>query len=87
VFEHHEAMRRPSLEAFLHEFRYTFPVGIDAHDGGTVPRTMQAYKLRGTPSLILIDRHGMVREILFGRVDELALGVRLGQMMSDTTGA
>jgi peroxiredoxin len=22
VFEHHEAMRRPSLDAFVHEFRY-----------------------------------------------------------------
>ena len=84
VFEHHEAMRRPSLEAFLHEFRYTFPIGIDAHrDGHAVPETMQAYNLRGTPSFILIDKRGMVREILFGQVDELALGVAMGKMMAE----
>jgi len=84
VFEHHEAMRRSSLEAFLHEFRYTFPIGIDAHrNGQTVPETMQAYKLRGTPSLVLIDKRGMVREILFGQVDELALGVALGKLMAE----
>lgn len=29
VFEHHEAMRAASLKAFLHEFRVTFPAGID----------------------------------------------------------
>jgi len=75
VFEHHDAMRRESLKAFLHEFRYTFPVGIDAYkDGQTIPQTMQAYKLRGTPSLILIDKRGFVREILFGNIDEIALG-------------
>ncbi len=84
VFEHHDAMRRPSLEAFLHEFRYTFPVGIDAHrDGQAVPETMRAYNLRGTPSLILIDKRGVVREILFGQVDELALGVTIGKMMAE----
>ncbi|MEP0823202.1 MAG: redoxin domain-containing protein [Ignavibacterium sp.] len=83
VFEHHNAMQLPSLEAFLYEFRYTFPVGIDAHDDGPVPLTMRTYKLRGTPSLILIDRQGRVRESLFGQVDELALGVRLGELMRE----
>jgi thioredoxin-related protein len=52
-------------------------------DGQTVPETMQAYKLRGTPSLVLIDKRGMVREILFGQVDELALGVALGKLMAE----
>lgn len=84
VFEHHEAMRRESLKAFLHEFRYTFPVAIDAHQNGeAVPRTMQAYKLRGTPSLVLIDKRGLVRDVLFGQVDELALGLRIGRLMAE----
>ena len=39
VFEHHEAMTPVSLEAFLHEYRITFPVGVDAHvPGVTLPR-------------------------------------------------
>ncbi len=59
VFEHHEAMGPVSLEAFLYEYRIGFPVGVDTHDqpGGT-PITMARYQLRGTPSLILIDRAG-----------------------------
>ena len=41
VFEHHEAMTPVSLEAFLHEYRITFPVGVDAHDPGVaLPVTM-----------------------------------------------
>ena len=41
VFEHHEAMTPVSLEAFLHEYRITFPVGVDAHDPGVaLPITM-----------------------------------------------
>lgn len=83
VFEHHAAMQRVSLEAFVHEFRYTFPIGIDVHDNGPVPRTMREYNLRGTPSLIVIDRQGFVRDILFGRVDELALGVQLGKLLHE----
>lgn len=83
VFEHHAAMQRVSLQAFLTEFRYTFPVGIDMHDEGPVPRTMRAYNLRGTPSLIVIDKQGGVRDILFGQIDEIALGIRLGAIMNE----
>ena len=43
VFEHHEAMTPVSLEAFLYEYRITFPVGVDAHDpGDATPITMAA---------------------------------------------
>ena len=50
VFEHHEAMTPVSLEAFLYEYRITFPVGVDAHDPGVaLPVTMGRYQLRGTP--------------------------------------
>ena len=63
VFEHHDAMAPVSLEAFLHEYRIGFPVGIDAHDQPDgMPLTMASYQLRGTPSLILIDRAGRVRD-------------------------
>ena len=34
VFEHHEAMRVPSLRAFLHEYRVRFPVGDSVLLGG-----------------------------------------------------
>ena len=66
VFEHHAAMMPVALEAFLHEYRIGFPVGFDAHDDPAgMPITMQRYNLRGTPSLVLIDRQGRRRDIAF----------------------
>ena len=44
-----------SLKAFLHEYKVTFPVGVDlAHESG-MPQTMRGYQMQGTPTLILID--------------------------------
>lgn len=76
VFEHHEAQgTQKALAAFLHEYRVNFPVAIDAPDGTSrIPKTMATYELRGTPSLILIDRLGCVRQQLFGQQDDLKLG-------------
>lgn len=84
VFEHHEAMGPTSLEAFLHEYRIGFPVGVDAHDQphGT-PITMTRYQLRGTPSLILIDRTGHVRLNAFGQLDDLTLGATLARLIDE----
>jgi hypothetical protein len=84
VFEHHDAMTPVSLEAFLHEYRITFPVGVDAHDqpGGT-PITMARYQLRGTPSLILIDRAGRIRLNAFGHADDLAVGAELARLIDE----
>lgn len=84
VFEHHDAMEPVSLEAFLHEYRIGFPVGVDAHDqpGGT-PITMARYQLRGTPSLILIDRAGRVRLNAFGHVEDLTVGATLSRLIDE----
>ena len=86
VFEHHDAMTPVSLEAFLHEYRITFPVGVDhAATAGDLPVTMRRYQLRGTPSLLLIDRAGMLRRDLFGQVDDLALGAEVARLIDEPT--
>ena len=79
VFEHHEAMQLPSLEAFLYEYRIRFPVGVDAPDpeGGPIPQTMRAYEMRGTPTTLLIDAQGRLRAQTFGVHDDLLLGAEL----------
>lgn len=84
VFEHHDAMRPVSLEAFLHEYRIGFPVGVDTHDrpGGT-PITMTRYELRGTPSLILIDRAGRIRLNAFGHLEDLTVGAALARLIDE----
>lgn len=84
VFEHHEAMTPTALAAFLHEYRVSFPVGVDEPGEGTpLPRTMEAYGLRGTPSLVLIDRHGRLRAHAFGQTDDLAVGAELAFLLAE----
>jgi peroxiredoxin len=82
VFEHHAAMTPVSLEAFLHEYRITFPVAVDKPaDDGPIPKTMAAYGMRGTPSTIIIDRDGNLVRHSFGQEDDLALGLTLGSLL------
>ena len=84
VFEHHAAMTPVSLAAFLHEYRIGFPVGVDAHEPGEdIPTTMRRYALRGTPSLLVIDRAGALRANVFGQVDDLALGATLARLIDE----
>lgn len=84
VFEHHEAMTPVSLEAFLHEYRITFPVGVDKHERvGGMPVTFARYGLQGTPSIVLIDRAGRIRFSTLGQVDDLALGAAVAQLIGE----
>ncbi|WP_417614855.1 peroxiredoxin family protein [Oceanisphaera sp.] len=84
VFEHHSVMGKEALQVFLHEYNIHFPVGIDqAAAGSDIPLTMQAYGLRGTPSIILIDRKGQVRLNYFGVIDDMLLGAHIGQLMAE----
>jgi peroxiredoxin len=86
VFEHHAAMTPVSLEAFIHEYRLTMPIGVDqAGDGTPIPLTMQRYGMRGTPTTMIIDRAGRIRHHGFGQDDDLALGLRLGALLSEPT--
>lgn len=83
VFEHHEVMGPRALAAFVHEYRITFPVAIDAPSAdGPVPQTMAAYRMRGTPTLVLIDRAGRVRANLFGRPDDLQVGAAIAGLVT-----
>lgn len=84
VFEHHAGMGIESLRAFLHEYRVTFPVGIDRHEPGQpVPITMQRYRFQGTPSLILIDQQGMLRRQTFGHIPDLQLGAEIMGLLKE----
>jgi len=84
VFEHHSAMSPVSLRAFIHEYRIAFPVGVDATGAeGPVPQTMQAYGLRGTPSLLLIDRQGRLRRHSFGAEEDMAVGAAIATLLAE----
>lgn len=83
VFEHHDAMQKKSLEAFLYEFKYTFPVGIDraSRSETPIPVTMERYGLRGTPSLVLIDKMGYIAKSYFGSVSDMELGYEITRLL------
>ncbi|MEM9068190.1 MAG: redoxin domain-containing protein [Myxococcota bacterium] len=84
VFEHHAAMGEVALEAFLHEYRVRFPVGVDRPgEGSPIPQTMRAYEMRGTPSLVVIDRGGHVRAHLFGRPSDLQVGAEVQRWVDE----
>lgn len=84
VFEHHAAMTPVSLEAFIHEFRLTFPIGVDRPgEDGPIPRTMAAYGMRGTPTLILIDRAGWTRKHTFGVEEDLRVGAEIATLLAE----
>lgn len=88
VFEHHEAMGEPALAAFLHEYRIAEPVGIDrAAADGDVPLTMRAYRMRGTPTLVLIDRGGRIRAHHFGRLPDLQVGAEIAALVAEPRAA
>ena len=86
VFEHHAAMTPVSLEAFLHENRIRFPVGVDAVAADAtdpIPVTMRRYGFQGTPSLVLIDRNGRVRRHAFGVEEDIAVGAAVAALLTD----
>jgi len=88
VFEHHEVMGPAALEAFLHEYRIRFPVGVDVpgEHGDPIPRTMRAYAMRGTPTTVLIDAEGRLRKQVFGAHEDLLLGAQIGLLLAEAEG-
>jgi hypothetical protein len=83
VFEHHEVMTVDALRAFVHEYRWSFPIGVDQPDGlGGPSITMTRYGLRGTPSCLVLDQEGRVRLHHLGQIDDLVLGALLGRLIA-----
>lgn len=84
VFEHHEAMGPAALAAFIHEYRLAFPIGVDlARKDNPVPETMARYGLRGTPSILLVDRAGRLRRHHFGHLPDLKLGAAVSRLLAE----
>jgi peroxiredoxin len=85
TFEHHDAFSGAVLKAFIQEYRLKFPIALDQPNAaGPIPQTMERYSMRGTPSLVLIDRNGMVRKHAFGAVDDLRIGAEIGALTQET---
>jgi hypothetical protein len=88
TFEHHDAFNPAVLKACIHEYRLKFPIALDQpNPASPIPHTMERYKMRGTPSLVLIDRHGMLRKHAFGPVDDLRIGAEIGALTQESDAA
>jgi hypothetical protein len=84
TFEHHDAFSPAVLKAFIQEYRLKFPIALDQLSAGSpIPHTMERYKMRGTPSLVLIDKQGLVRKHTFGPVDDLRIGAEIGALTQE----
>jgi hypothetical protein len=84
TFEHHQAYSVPLVKAFIHEYRLKFPIGLDSPNAsGPIPHTMERYNMRGTPSLVLIDRRGCIRKHAFGSADDLRIGAEIGALTQE----
>ena len=88
VFEHHAVMGPDALAVYLHENRINYPVGVDAYRDDDfaahpLPLTMAAYGMRGTPTLMLVDRQGRLRNQHFGRVEDLPLGASIASLLAE----
>jgi peroxiredoxin len=85
TFEHHDAFSPAVLRAFIQEYRLKFPIALDQPNmAGPIPHTMERYKMRGTPSLVLIDRQGLIRKHAFGPVDDLRIGAEIGALTQES---
>lgn len=84
VFEHHDAMTPTSLQAFLHQFRIRFLVGVDAHQGRDPdPVTFTRYGMQGTPTTVLVDRAGLVRGQHLGSVEDMVLAASVARLLDE----
>jgi peroxiredoxin len=76
-FEHQDKQTAAALEAFIDEHELTFPVALDKANGSDVPKTMAAYEIQGTPTVLVFDRQGRLRRHYLGQVDDLRLGAEV----------
>lgn len=79
VFEHHQVMSLEALKAFNHEYRWPFPIAVDkaGESRHGLPLTMDAYEMRGTPTMLLFDRQGRLRRHYLGQVDDIRLSAEI----------
>ncbi len=84
VFEHHDVMTPRALEVFIYENKLEFPIAVDRPgDQDRIPLTMRAYEMRGTPSLVLIDRFARIRLHEFGALSDMNVGAAIGRLVAE----
>jgi peroxiredoxin len=76
-FEHTDKQDKAALESFVAEHEFQFPIALDKTNGKSLPKTMEAYEIQGTPTVLVFDRQGRLRRHYLGQVDDLRLGAEV----------
>lgn len=84
AFDHDDPTSPRALDIFLNEYGIEIPVGFDdpSPDAHVLSMT-NAYGFAGTPSLVLIDREGLVRAHVFGRPSDMLVGAAIGSLLAE----
>jgi thiol-disulfide isomerase/thioredoxin len=77
AFEEHDKQATGAIEAFIRENGYKFPIAKDKPNGAELPKTMEAYEIQGTPTILIFDRQGRLRRHYLGQVDDFRLGAQI----------
>lgn len=77
AFEEHGKQSASALQAFIAEHGFTFPIAKDEASGSDLPKTMEAYEIQGTPTILVFDRQGRLRRHYLGQVDDIRLGAEV----------
>jgi hypothetical protein len=87
VYEHHEVMTVDALKVFVSEYKIAFPIAVDKPlESGLIPNTMASYQMRGTPTLIVLDKESRVRLNYFGRISDMQVGNLIGSLLAEDSG-
>jgi peroxiredoxin len=76
-FEETAKQDKKSLKSFVEEHGISFPIALDKSNGKDLPKTMEAYEIQGTPTVLLFDRQGRLRRHYLGQVDDVRLGAEI----------
>lgn len=76
-FEETDKQSKSALETFVSEHGLSFPVALDKANDKSLPKTMEAYEIQGTPTILLFDRQGRLRRHYLGQVDDFRLGAEV----------
>jgi Redoxin len=78
LFEHDEPPRLRAIASFLYEYGVSMPVAVDvASLDGRTPTLTETYGFAGTPSMVLIDREGLLRP------SDLLVGAAIATLLAE----
>jgi len=87
AFEHHDRATDDALATFLQQQQITHPIGVDRREPGRrLPRTLSDWSLSGTPSLLLLDREGLLQGHRFGMLPDREVRGMIRRLIQGSSG-